>query len=562
MEHGRRDVPELAVGTLYGGRYRILSEIGRGGMGRVYLAEDVRLHGRRRALKITASLRGSEEEFFREARLLSELHHPQLPDLIDYFPPDADGWAVIVMEYVAGESLADRFARGGGRMPFAKVFRYFVQLCELLVYLHGRQPPIVFRDLKPSNVLIDPLDRAVLVDFGIARPYRPNASGDTERLGTPAFAAPEQLRGEQTDARSDLYSLCALTYSLLAGGPAALRRAFDGGVRNRLQEDVPGAFRELLEWGLSDRPAERPSSAAVLLQHLRQTGLLTETGEAVASVFEGDTGKPAPLPAREDGVTVAAVLSAYPGAGATLAAIGLSRYLNSCGVPHALVEWPAGEPELYGLLNGSRNMPKTAAWADPSGIGGAVPAWQDGCARYYPMDPETGADLPESGFGAWLRRLGAPLVLLDVSSRWELPEAPERLAECGIQAVWWVADCQPAKWSARRQTAAEDIRRRTACQGARHEWIANRDHRFGGRSEWLACLPAPPAVKIPLLPAEEVIRAAWSGEGFPAARLQDSDVRSAFQAWAGALGTAAAPDGARRGRGRSAFFRHAALMLQ
>ncbi|WP_276351404.1 serine/threonine protein kinase [Cohnella caldifontis] len=535
MGDSSREVPELEIGSLYGGRYRVLAPIGRGGMGRVYLAEDVRLGGRRRALKVTASPRDQEEAFFREARLLSELHHPQLPDIVDYVPPDPDGWAVIVMEYIAGESLGDRFARNGNRMPFAKVSRYFGQLCELLVYLHGRQPPIVFRDLKPSNVLVDPQDRAVLVDFGIARPYRPEAAADTERLGTPAFAAPEQLGGEQTDARSDLYSLCALAYYLLSGGQAAIRRTSGGG--NRLPPDVPPYFRELLEWGLAEHPADRPQSAAALLERL-QTAERTLAAPPRIGIAEGT-----PLPGlQEEGVTVVAVMSAYPGAGATLAAMGLSRYLNACRIPHALVEWPAGEPELHGLMNGSGSMPKFAVWADPSGQGGAVPAWQEGCARYYPAKLEAEAETMPAmpGFAAWLRRLGAPIVVIDASSRWELPGMTERLAVCGIRSVWWVADCQPAKWSDRRQAAAADFRRQTEACGTRHHWIANRDHRFSGRGEWLACLPAAPAVKLPLLPAEDVIRAVWRGEGFPADRLRDETIRRAFRSWAGALGPVSA----------------------
>lgn len=524
METNRKPIPVLTEGTLLGDRYRILSPIGRGGMGRVYLAEDVRLNGRWRALKITASPREGEEAIFREARILSELHHPNLPDIVDYFPPDEDGWAVIVMEYVAGESLGDLFVRSGRRLPFRQALRYMRQLCDLLCYLHGREPPIVFRDLKPSNVLIDRHDRAVLVDFGIARAYRPEAVADTERLGTPAFAAPEQLAGRQTDARSDLYSWGALAYHLLTGGQLAARRT--NGLGRALQDDVPAGFRDLLETVLADDPADRPRSAGQLLSLLRQA-----TDDPVRLSLEREH----PALHQIDGIAVTAILSAYPGAGSTFAALGLSRWLSARGIHHALVELPGGDPELYGLLDGERNMPKHAVFANPSGQGGAVPVWQVGPTRYYPVSPAAGSALPEPGFAVWLRRLGVPLVLVDVSSRWEQPGMPEWLEESGIGSMWWVADCQPAKWSPRRQSIGSDIRRLAGQRGIRQGWIANRDHAFSDRRQWLSCFPAAPAASIPQLPPRAVIEAAWRGEGFPAAHLRDKAVERAFQAWATAL---------------------------
>ncbi len=520
MDWERREVPQLEEGTLYGDRYRIISPIGRGGMGRVYLAEDIRLNGRKRALKVTASLQEERDAFFREARLLAGLQHPHLPDIVDYYPPDADGFAVIVMEYVAGETLGEIFARSGYRLPFARVFRYAEQLCGLLCYLHGRKPPVVFRDLKPSNVLIDHHDRAILVDFGIARPYRPDAARDTVKLGTPAFAAPEQLGGRQTDARSDLYSWGAMVYYLLSGGQTAAGRT--GRLSRTLQEDVPAEFIDMLERVLAENPSGRPQSAGELRR------LLMKVPQASGTVIHGAF----PQQARQTDVTVAAILSAYPGAGATFATLGLSKYLSMHGVHHALVEMPGGDPELYGLLNGERSMPRSAVFADPSGSGETMPAWRERAAGYYPVSPDTASMLPEPGFSMWLRRLGVPIVLLDVSSKWERPGLSEWLLESGIGSLWWVADCLPAKWSLRRQEAGERLSLAAAGRGAVAGWIANRDHAFPGRRQWLSALPAAPAARLPLLAEEAVIRAAWEGQGYPAGAANTVSFARAFEPWA------------------------------
>ncbi|WP_123040645.1 serine/threonine-protein kinase [Cohnella candidum] len=525
MEAQRRAIPALAAGLVWGDRYRIVGQIGRGGMGSVYLAEDLRLNGKLRALKLTCTLTSESEAFIREARILADLQHPNLPDIVDYFPPDESGWAVLVMEYVPGDTLGDVFARSGGRLPYARVLRYLEQLCGLLCYLHGRQPPIVFRDLKPSNVLIDSLDRAVLVDFGIARAYRPEAAADTERLGTPAFAAPEQLRGLQTDARSDLYGWGALAYYLLSGGRSAYQRT--GSLRSELQPEVPAGFLDLLDELLSDNPGMRPQNAETLKRRIREL-------EEGWNRCEADwVHTPKPTEAAHDGVTIAAVLSAYPGAGATFSTLGLSAFLSSRGIAHAVVEFPAGEPELHALLDGARRMPRHAAFADPSGRGPALPAWREAKASLYPANPQGVSPLqPDPAFGEWLRRLGVPLVLLDVSSRWEQGGTAEWLERSGIQSLWWVADSHPAKWTPRRQAAAEAIRERAARNGILSGWIANRDHSFPERSEWLACFPTPPISKLHRVPGECVSRTVWTGEGYPAGKAGLETSGRAFQTWA------------------------------
>jgi len=556
MAGERKAMPEFAPGYRFGERYRIVAPIGRGGMGRVYLAEDLRLNGKLRALKLTAAQADERDAFIREAELLSALQHPLLPAIVDYFPPDREGWAAIVMDYVAGDTLAERFARNGNILPYRQVFRYLVHLCEVLCYLHGQHPAIVFRDLKPANVLIDGHDRAILVDFGIARTYQPGAEADTEKLGTPAFAAPEQWLGRQTDGRSDVYGWGALAFYLLSGGRFA--RQYAGRHRRYLRDDVPGAFRDLLEMTLSDDPLDRPQSAHALARQLRRladrglgdttswpTGAreddaaFVEIGAAANHSWRGSTVPFRMMPdaahfPSDDGVRVAVVLSAYPGAGATLATLGLSRYLASRGVHHAVVECPGGPAELYALLNGDRHMPSHAVYADPAGESPVMPVWRNGTAAYYPLDPQTEFVRPDPAFGGWLRRLGVPLVLLDVSSKWLAPEMAAWLAEIGAGSFWWVADCLPAKWTAQRQRAAAALRQ--AAGRAATGWVANRDHAFRQRREWLQLFPQPPVARLPWLPAASIVQAVWQGQGYPddasSAASAASACNAAFAVWA------------------------------
>ncbi|MBB6730339.1 serine/threonine-protein kinase [Cohnella zeiphila] len=489
-------------GSWFEGRYRIVEAIGRGGMGSVYLAEDARVGGMLRALKFTKPLPEEREAFIAEARMMGGLQHPHLPRIVDYYPPGQDGLACIVMDYIAGESLASRWERHGRSIPFSAVLRYMLQLCDVLRYLHAQEPPVVFRDLKPANVIVDTRDRAVLVDFGIARRYRPAADSDTLRLGTPGFAAPEQLKGEQSDARTDLFGLGSLVYYLLSGGSFAIVR--ERAVR--LGADVPPRFEELLERMLSVRPDDRPASASALYAEL-----CSLTGEDGLSAAEGRNSG-----SSGEGSRIVAVASAYPGAGGSFASAVFSAALSAQRADHALAECPGGDPELFDAWDGGNRMPRRAAFADPAGMLPAAPVWRVGSAAVYPLDPSAAARrAPEPAFAGWLRRLGPRLTLLDVSSRWEEPGVAEWLA-AHADSLYVVVDCLPAKWNVRRQRACAELIARIRGRGGQAAWIANRDMPFRDRGAWLNALPEKPALHLPCLPAREVAEALWRGDPVPA----------------------------------------------
>jgi serine/threonine protein kinase len=251
----------ITSGSVIQERYRVVRLLGSGGFGAVYLAEDLRL-GRQVALKEMREDRLGDDErqvaielFEREALMLAQLDHPGLTRVWDYFRES--GRACLVMEYVPGLTLRDLLRRHAGPLPESFVVACGQQLCDVLAYLHARQPPVIFRDLKPANVMViedgewamgddsytplSPLPQIKLIDFGIARLFKPEQPGDTLVIGTPGYAPPEQYGQGQTDARSDVYALGATLHHLLSG------QAPVGMPLPPLEDIVPGITRGLAD---------------------------------------------------------------------------------------------------------------------------------------------------------------------------------------------------------------------------------------------------------------------------------------------------------------------------
>ncbi|GHO44877.1 protein kinase domain-containing protein [Ktedonospora formicarum] len=205
------------------GRYRVVKHIGSGGYGEVYKAEDTEFGDRLVAIKEMGTSGMSAEEiveateaFKHEAFLLARLTHPGLPSIFDYF--NEDGHWFLVMSFVEGETLEDHIERTSRkRLSIAEVLQIGIQLCSVLGYLHTRQPPIIFRDLKPSNIMRTPDGQVYLIDFGIARLFKQGQTKDTVALGSPGFAAPEQYGKKQSSPQTDVYSLGATMHYLISG---------------------------------------------------------------------------------------------------------------------------------------------------------------------------------------------------------------------------------------------------------------------------------------------------------------------------------------------------------
>lgn len=206
------------IGTVIDGKYEILKEIGHGGMSTVYLAMDKRLNKQWAVKEIRKKGSGKNDEIvvnslLAEANLMKRLDHPALPRIVDII--DNGVTIYVVMDYIEGESL-DKILSEYGAQPEERVIEWAKQLCDALSYLHSQKPPIIYRDMKPANVMLKPEGNIKIIDFGIAREYKEQNLSDTTVLGTKGYAPPEQYSG-QTDPRSDIFALGMTMHHLLTG---------------------------------------------------------------------------------------------------------------------------------------------------------------------------------------------------------------------------------------------------------------------------------------------------------------------------------------------------------
>ena len=209
----------LEIGSIIDGKYKILNKIGQGGMSIVYLAMNERAN-KQWAIKEVRKDGVKDYEVVKqgliaETDILKRLNHPNLPSIIDVI--DREDTFLIVMDYIEGRTL-DYWLKKEGAQPQERVVEWARQICDVLAYLHTRKPPIIYRDLKPANVMLKPDGQIEIIDFGTAREFKETSIEDTSCLGTQGYAAPEQYGGHgQTDARTDIYTLGATMYHLLTG---------------------------------------------------------------------------------------------------------------------------------------------------------------------------------------------------------------------------------------------------------------------------------------------------------------------------------------------------------
>ena len=209
-----------AIGAVIDGKYEILKLIGKGGMSRVYLAMDKRLNKQWAVKEIEKKARDKNNSIIvasaiAEANMIKKLDHPSLPRIVDII--DNGNVIYVIMDYIEGEPLS-RVLDDDGAQSQKQVVEWAKSLCDVLQYLHTREPAIIYRDMKPANIMLKPDGTLKLIDFGIAREYKEGNSDDTTSLGTKGYAAPEQFGGKgQTDPRTDIYCLGVTLYHLLTG---------------------------------------------------------------------------------------------------------------------------------------------------------------------------------------------------------------------------------------------------------------------------------------------------------------------------------------------------------
>lgn len=273
----------IQTGTLLQNRYRVAEQIGKGGMGEVFVATDERFQSK---VAIKRTFYGDPEmsrAFEREARLLNRLRHAALPKVSDHFTEDGDQF--LVMEFIEGSDLSELLRQRKVPFPLTDVLRWADELLDALDYLHTQEPPVIHRDIKPQNIKLTPQGKVVLLDFGLAKGAPNPAQTATGTVSSVFgysvnFAPLEQMQGLGTDPRSDLYSLAATLYYLLTGArpPDALTRAA-ATVRQQpdplrpahlVQAQVTETVSQILKRAMSQNAALRHASATELRAALRK----------------------------------------------------------------------------------------------------------------------------------------------------------------------------------------------------------------------------------------------------------------------------------------------------
>ena len=251
----------LKPGYILGNRYQVIKPLGQGGQSNVYLLKDLRLKGKKWVAKEMVTQYADPKDqslakrhFEQEANLLATLEHPNLPKVIDYF--SQGGKHYLIMSYLKGEDLERKLKRQ--KTPFSEeeVAGWGAQIATVLYYLHRQKKPIIFRDIKPSNVMICQ-GQVKLIDFGIARHFNPSKQGDTLRIGSPGYSPPEQYSG-QTDPRSDVFSLGVTMHQLLTKqDPAKTQSPFNLPPIKNFNPDVSDGMAEIITKSTMIDPKKR-----------------------------------------------------------------------------------------------------------------------------------------------------------------------------------------------------------------------------------------------------------------------------------------------------------------
>ncbi|HWT01809.1 MAG TPA: protein kinase [Pyrinomonadaceae bacterium] len=270
----------IQPGTLLQNRYRVAEQIGKGGMGEVYVATDERFQNRVAVKRTFFDDAEMSRAFRREARLLNHLRHAALPKVSDHF--SEDGGQFLVMEFIEGSDLAELMKQRKVPFPLTEVLRWADELLDALEYLHAQEPPIIHRDIKPPNIKLTTDGKIVLLDFGLAKgapSHTASVPASSVHGFSHNFAPLEQMEGSGTSPRSDLYSLAATLYFLLTGArpPDAVARAV-AAIKEQpdplrpahlVQPQVPAAVGQILHRAMAQNPALRHASARELREALR-----------------------------------------------------------------------------------------------------------------------------------------------------------------------------------------------------------------------------------------------------------------------------------------------------
>lgn len=294
---------QLVSGTILANRYVIQDVIGVGGMGSVYLARDQHFPNVVKLVAVKEMINRAPDEmvrktiiqnFEREANILAAINHTSIPRIYDYF--SSGNRSYLTLEFVNGKDLEALINETSGFLPEERVLAWGIELCDVLHFLHNHKPdPIIFRDMKPSNVMINLQDHVVLVDFGIAKPFLVGQKGTM--IGTEGYSPPEQYRGEASPL-ADIYSLGATLHHALTRRDPRLEPPFSFGERpiRKINPAISVELEAVINTALQYNPSDRFPTAETMKEGLiaagRKTGLLNRVGATTASIQAQSSIKP------------------------------------------------------------------------------------------------------------------------------------------------------------------------------------------------------------------------------------------------------------------------------
>jgi serine/threonine protein kinase/ABC-type branched-subunit amino acid transport system substrate-binding protein len=370
----------LTTGDIIDNRYRVIEMVGKGGFGAIYKARDERFSTQPLvAVKemIESQLTPKEREralkdFHREADLLAQLKHPNLPNVSNRF--DEGEKAYLVMEFIEGKTLDEVQEEQNGPIDERQVLGWALQLCAVLDYLHGQSQPIIFRDMKPSNVMLTSKGEIKLIDFGIARIFKAAADKDTVLLGSQGYAPLEQYGHGQSDARSDIYALGATLYDLLTN-----KRPIEATARQmrpstfsppcQLNPAISPAVESIILKAMAQKPQNRYQTAAEMYHAIAATGLADTSALerlAVSSPITAPVLRPTNqlrlFVANRGRLALLAVLLIV----LLVPPLPLVWPLLHPGSPDAIKTWQAPDGELIGLSDGRYAFDTATARVDAS----------------------------------------------------------------------------------------------------------------------------------------------------------------------------------------------------
>lgn len=493
----------VEVNHLLGGRYKITDVLSQGSMGAVYVAEDMKLLNKRWVIKEMLAAPWMQKEIANEAATLIGLRHPNLPNIVDYIPSDHSQSGYLVMDYVEGETLLDRFARSEYRLPLEQIITYMIQLCEVLHYLHGQPNPIIHRDLKPSNLMIDEHERLIVIDFGTARTYKAGLTNDTVQIGTIGFAAPEQFNHTQTDCRTDLYSLGAILYYLLSNGQYYYVMGIPL-VEKTEVDHIPTQLFMIIEKLLSQHPEDRYASALEVQLELQvlQKNMTNEKMKQPNSkkLFNHMDKK------------LIVLLSLYPGAGSTFTGMGLAAHLRRYEIDHGFIEHPANEPELFIRCNGYTEAPNPYVFPfEQVSLAHKLQhdhTWCTGSTAWYPLDPIVQVEQWNSEKQLRLLfEIPQSIILVDLSHHWEDPIVQDMIRQADEVLV--VAGHNRARLEAPIVVQRIELIKEWFDYGKNVSMIANHWTSFSYASYWLDMLKPLNVYRLPEYELDHVINYEW-----------------------------------------------------